>query len=106
VITSVHEPTLALTSFTTHPWKPFTLISSHFDSSILFWSLLSIPDIALAQYKMLLSVDSSDLFCPAEGVMAHENVRVKLCGTQSLDLSEKNKKRKPLEQGEKILRFF
>jgi hypothetical protein len=46
---------------------------------------------------MLLNVDSSDLFCPAEGVMAHENIRVKLCGTQSLDLGEKNKKRKPLE---------
>lgn len=106
IVTSIHEPTLALTSFTSHPQKPFTLVSSHFDSSILFWSLLSIPDVALAQYKFLLGVDSSDLFCPPSGVMASENIKVKLCGAQSSDLSEKNKKRKFVEQQEKVLRFF
>jgi hypothetical protein len=29
------EPTLALTSFTVHPDKPFSYFSSHFDASII-----------------------------------------------------------------------
>lgn len=57
VIHSVHEPTLALTSFASHPDRPFSLVSSHFDSSIIVWSLLAIPEIVLAQYKLLLDVD-------------------------------------------------
>ncbi len=38
-LTSIVEPTLPMTSLITHPARPFNYISSHFDSSILFWSL-------------------------------------------------------------------
>jgi WD40 repeat protein len=48
VVTSSFEPTLSLTSFTSHPKRPFTLVSSHFDSSIIMWSLLSLPEVALS----------------------------------------------------------
>jgi WD40 repeat protein len=48
LISSTCEPILATTSLTSHADKPFSIISSHFDSSIVFWSLLSIPEISLA----------------------------------------------------------
>lgn len=49
------EPTLAMTSLTAHPERPFTLFSSHFDASIIQWTLLGIPDVALPQIKFLLN---------------------------------------------------
>jgi len=35
LIYSTEESTLALTSFTAHPQRPFTYFSSHFDASII-----------------------------------------------------------------------
>ena len=48
IVTAFNEPTLPMTSLIAHPISPFTLISCHFDSSILFWSLMSMPDVALS----------------------------------------------------------
>lgn len=70
VLTAITEPTLAMTSLISHPTKPFSMISSHFDSSILFWSLLSIPDVALAQYKFLLGSPVGSLLCNPEEALA------------------------------------
>jgi len=47
LIFTSEEPTLAMTSFTAHPKRPFSYFSSHFDASVIQWSLLHIPDIAL-----------------------------------------------------------
>lgn len=66
VLTAITEPTLAMTSLISHPSKPFSMISSHFDSSILFWSLLSIPEVALAQYKFLLNAPVNTLLSTPE----------------------------------------
>ena len=35
LVYSTEESTLALTSFTAHPDRPFTYLSSHFDASII-----------------------------------------------------------------------
>lgn len=83
VIAQTYEPTLALTSFAMHPKRPFSIISTHFDSSIIFWSLMSVPDVALAQYKMLLGVESEDLMSDAKTVLSNSAVKVKLCGEES-----------------------
>ena len=40
LIFSTTEPSLALTSFTSHPERPFVYYSSHFDASIMQWTLL------------------------------------------------------------------
>lgn len=63
VLTALMEPTLAMTSLISHPTRPFNLISCHFDNSILFWSLLSIPDVALAQLKFLLGAPVGSFLC-------------------------------------------
>ena len=34
------EPSISVSSFTTHPLKPFTVVSSHIDNSVIFWDLL------------------------------------------------------------------
>ena len=63
LLISVYEPSLSLTSLTLHPLRPFSIISSHFDSSLLFWNLLSIPDVALVQLKFLLNLGRGDILC-------------------------------------------
>ena len=57
------EPTLAMTSFTSHPDKPFSYFSSHFDSSIIQWSLNSLPDVALSMLKILMGCPDIECHC-------------------------------------------
>jgi WD40 repeat protein len=86
VVTSTYEPTLSLTSFTSHPQRPFTLVSSHFDSSIIIWSLLSLPEVALSQLKFLLGVNLNEIFStPEESLMSEQ---MKLTGAQSRQVSD------------------
>ena len=47
LIFCAEEPTLAMTSLTMHPERPFSYFSSHFDASIIQWTLLGVPDVAL-----------------------------------------------------------
>jgi WD repeat-containing protein 17 len=51
-----YEQSLSLTSFASHPSRPFMLVTSHFDAGIRQWSLLGLPDVALAQLKLLLEL--------------------------------------------------
>jgi WD40 repeat protein len=48
------EPSISISSMTTHPLNPFTLITSHLDNSLIFWDLLLTPDIFHAQLKFSL----------------------------------------------------
>lgn len=70
LIFAVQEPSLALTSFATHPNRPFTLYSSHFDASVLQWSMLGIPDVGLCQIKSLLQIDKADIISNIHEVMS------------------------------------
>ena len=79
---AVQEPSLALTSFATHPSRPFTLYSSHFDASIMQWSMLGIPDVALAQIKFLLQADITDCICNAHEIM-NNDIKAKTTGALS-----------------------
>lgn len=63
LLTSVYQASLSLTSFAVHPDHPFSIISTHFDNSIIQWSLLGIPDIAIAQTKMLLDLPITETLC-------------------------------------------
>ena len=61
VLVTVIEPSLALTSFSSHPHRPFRLFSSHFDSSVMCWNLLGIPEVSLTQLKFLLGRPTTEL---------------------------------------------
>ena len=103
---AVKEPSLALTAFASHPDRPFTLYSSHFDASIMQWSMLGIPDVALAQIKFLLGADSADVLCNAHELMNNE-IKAKVTGAASRAVFEKNKKGKnDLLAAENTLRLF
>ena len=102
---AVKEPSLALTSFATHPARPFTLYSSHFDASIMQWSMLGIPDVALAQLKFLLKADIADVISNAHEIM-NNDIKAKLTGTLSGQLYERNQKGNALRASENTLRFF
>ena len=102
---AVKEPSLALTAFATHPARPFTLYSSHFDASIMQWSMLGIPDVALAQIKFLLQADAADVLCNVHELMNNE-IKAKVTGTVSSQVYEKNKKGSALSAAENTLRFF
>ena len=77
---AIQEPSLALTSFATHPSRPFTLYSSHFDASIMQWSMLGIPDVALAQIKFLLQTELADVICNPHELMTND-IKAKVTGT-------------------------
>lgn len=83
ILTTVFEPTLAMTSLISHPTRPFNLISCHFDSSILFWSVLSIPDVALAQMKFLLGSPVGSFLCDSVEALSTTDHSAKLSGKQS-----------------------
>ena len=82
LVFAVKEPSLALTSFATHPSRPFTYYSSHFDASIMQWSMLGIPDVALAQLKFLLQADLEDVICNPHDLMNNE-IKAKVAGAES-----------------------
>lgn len=106
VLTALLEPTLAMTSLISHPTRPFNLISCHFDNSILFWSLLSIPDVALAQLKFLLGAPVGSFLCDPNEAFASADHKSKLSGKQSKQIFEKGAKMNGLDQQEQILRHF
>ena len=105
LIFAAQEPSLALTSFATHPNRPFTLYSSHFDASILQWSLLGIPDVALCQIKFLLQTEKSDVISNIHELMS-QDIKAKMTGMISNQLFDKNKKANFLKRAEDTLRFF
>ena len=73
------EPSLALTSFATHPARPFTYFSSHFDASILQWSMLTIPDVGLSQLKFLLEANIEEIICNPHDLM-NDHIKAKVAG--------------------------
>lgn len=46
LIFEMHEPSISISSITTHPSNPFALVSSHFDNTVIFWDLLNFSDIS------------------------------------------------------------
>ena len=66
VIFDLHEPSLSLTSFSSHPTRPFTLYSSHFDASIQQWSLLELTEIKMAMFKILVGLPTSEIIISDE----------------------------------------
>lgn len=48
------EPSISISSMTSHPKNPFTLVTSHLDNSVIFWDLMGISDIFVAQMKAIL----------------------------------------------------
>ena len=99
------EPTLAMTSLTAHSMRPFSYFSSHFDASIIQWSLMSIPDIALAQLKSLLKLPEEELLAEPHAIMVSD-IKARLTGTSSTNLFKKLANAGDLDRCEKVLRFF
>ena len=72
-----------MTSFSSHPARPFSYFSSHFDSSIIQWSLHGIPDIALAQLKFLLNCPQLECLCLDPHAIMTNDIKAKLTGERS-----------------------
>lgn len=83
MIFCAEEPTLAMTSFTSHYDRPFIYFSSHFDASIIQWNLLGVPDVALPQIKFLLNCERADILQDDLNEIMTSNVPTKLTGTRS-----------------------
>ena len=88
LIFCAEEPTLAMTSFTMHPERPFSYFSSHFDASIIQWTLLGVPDVALPQLKFLLNCSKEEIINNDLNEIMSSNVPTKLTGNRSRLLYE------------------
>jgi WD40 repeat protein len=53
---AVYEPSISISSLSSHPGQPFLLISGHLDNSLILWDLLGLPDVQLAQLKLILDM--------------------------------------------------
>ena len=95
-MTALYEPHGAMTSLISHPRRPFSLISCHFDHSIQFWSLMGVPDISMAQIKVLLGA-REDVLCDAQEAYTNPDIKGKLAGSQSKETMEKCAKLSNLE---------
>jgi len=73
------EPSLSLSSFATHPKRPFSLISSHFDASIKQWTLLGLPDVSLVLTKLILGLSLTEIICNEHDLMQSQ-ISAKLSG--------------------------
>ena len=70
-----------MTALTCHKDRPFTYFSSHFDASIIQWSLHGIPDIGLAMLKFLLGCPLEDAICEdIDAMMVSNTGQTKLAG--------------------------
>lgn len=45
IVYEVYEPSVSISGFAFHHEKPFNLISTHFDNSVIFWDLREISQI-------------------------------------------------------------
>ena len=61
----LEEKCIAIAGLTTHPKKPFTLVSSHFDNSVTFWDLLGLSDIYHVEVKFCFDMSLLDTVCDA-----------------------------------------
>ena len=96
-----------MTALTSHPERPFTYFSCHFDASIIQWSLLCVPDIGLTMIKFLLGCSKEDtLSSDIETMMSTNEGKAKLAGAQSQILYDETKDLPCLDRCEKILKFF
>ena len=86
VIFCAQQPTLAMTSFTSHPDRPFSYISSHFDASMIHWAIDCLPDIAITQLKFLLGCPKIELVCDDVHSSMTGDHKAKLAGEKSAQL--------------------
>lgn len=57
------EPCISVSSMTSHPKKPFTIVSSHLDNSIIFWDLMGLSDIYQTEMKLIMDFGLIDVIC-------------------------------------------
>lgn len=81
------EPSISISSMTSHPMNPFTMVSSHLDNSVIFWDLFGIPDVFQAQMKLVLDMGVFEVHADTHDLMVPK-VRGKLSGFNSLDLAQ------------------
>lgn len=90
---------------TTHPQSPFTLVTSHLDNSVIFWDLMGLKDLALAQLKFVLDMNLLETVCDPHDLML-PGVRGKLAGEVSRGMQTGPRKLKRHERVQQVLRFF
>jgi len=58
------EPCISVSSIANNPKKPFSLVTSHLDNSVIFWDLMGIQDIFIAQMKSILGLELKEITSP------------------------------------------
>lgn len=86
IVFKAYEPSLSLTSFASHPSRPFTLVTSHFDASIQQWSLLGLPDVALTRLKFILGMPLDQIIDSQDDLGTGSDIKSRLSGLNSLEL--------------------
>lgn len=95
-----------MTSFTSHEEHPFSYYSSHFDASLIQWSLLAVPDIALTQLKFLLKCPEDEIVCPDPNLIMTNDLKARVTGSLSKKLYDEVQALDTLTRCEKILKFY
>lgn len=65
LIYETYETCISISAITIHPKKPFTMVTSHLDNSVIFWDLLGLSDIFQTQMKFIMDLGLLDIICDA-----------------------------------------
>jgi WD40 repeat protein len=57
------EPCISVSSIANNP-KSLSLVTSHLDNSVIFWDLMGIQDIFIAQMKSILGLELREITSP------------------------------------------
>jgi WD40 repeat protein len=82
---TVFEPSISISCLTSHPSKPFSFLSAHLDNSIIVWDLMGLPEVQLAQLKLIADSSLIEVCTDPHDAMVPENFG-KLAGSQSHEL--------------------
>ena len=101
------EPCISVSSMTSHPKNPFTIVSAHLDNSVIVWDLMGINDIFLSQMNFILDLGIVESCCDPHDLMVPTLNDGRLSGEMGKHLITQLKKvKRPAEKFIEIIKFF
>jgi len=68
VLHVIHEPSVSVSSLALHPQRPFSLVSAHFDNTLIFWDLRDCKQVRESMVMgLLIQIDENDSWVPVAG---------------------------------------
>lgn len=81
ILSTTIEPCISISSMSSHQMKPFSIVSSHLDNSVIFWDLMGLSDIFQTQMKFILDLGLLEVTCDPNDLMTPgDSVKGKLSG--------------------------